>query len=96
VNDDIETWTRFMSAALAAAPHAPIDTLAARADEALAEYRQRRDSGKLAGRADRGARPSGTTEAPFVAVVGDGSVRYEPTSTAPDDEEIDSPLKPTP
>jgi hypothetical protein len=45
MNDDLETWTRFMSAALAAGPHAPVDTLAARADEALAEYWQRRDSG---------------------------------------------------
>ena len=90
MNDDLETWTRFMSAALAAGPHAPVDTLAARADEALAEYRQRRDSGASAASADQAA----ATATPFVASVEEDAVTYEPTSAAPDDEEIDSPFRP--
>jgi hypothetical protein len=91
MNDELETWTRFMTAALAAAPHAPIDTLAARADEALAEYRQRRDSGASPASADH---PEATAT-PFIASVEEDSVTYEPTSTAPDDEEIDSPFRPS-
>ena len=94
MNDDLETWTRFMSAALAAGPHAPVDTLATRADEALVEYRQRRDSGALVGSSDPGRHQSDATEAPFVAKVENDSVRYERTSTAPDDDEIDSPFRP--
>ena len=86
MNDELETWTRFMAAALAAAPLAPVDTLAARADEALAEYQQRRDSGAPAAGADQ---PEATAT-PFVASVEKDSVTYEPTSAAPDDEEIDS------
>ena len=42
VPSDAEAWIRFMAAALSAAPHAPADKLAATADEALAEYRKRR------------------------------------------------------
>jgi hypothetical protein len=90
MNDELETWTHFMAAALAAGPHAPVDTLAARADEALAEYRQRRDSGASVASADQ----SEAAAAPFVANVKEDSVTYEPTSTAPDDDEIDSPFRP--
>ena len=41
-SNDAEAWIRFMAATLSAAPHAPVDKLAATADEALAEYRKRR------------------------------------------------------
>ncbi len=44
---DAEAWVRFMAAALSAAPHAPVEKLAAAADEALAEYRARRAPGGL-------------------------------------------------
>jgi hypothetical protein len=41
---DAAVWARFMAATLSAAPHAPVDKLAATADEALLEYRKRRRS----------------------------------------------------
>jgi hypothetical protein len=44
---DADAWIRFMAASLAAAPHAPVEKLAAAADEALAEYRARRAPGGL-------------------------------------------------
>ena len=91
MNDELETWIRFMAAALAAGPHAPVDTLAARADEALAEYRQRRDSSASPVSADQAA----AIATPFVASVEEDSVTYEPTSTAPDDDDIDSPFRPS-
>jgi hypothetical protein len=94
VQDELETWTRFMSAALTAAPHAPVDVLAARADEALAEYRQRLEPGASGGNGDPGGHHADATQTPFVAIVEEDSVRYEPTSTAPDEDEIDSPFRP--
>lgn len=42
---DAEAWVRFMAAALSAGPHAPIDKLSSIADQALAEYRKRREPG---------------------------------------------------
>jgi hypothetical protein len=52
---DAETWIRFMAAALSAGPHAPVETLAARADDALAEYRKRRPAGGPTDSASPGA-----------------------------------------
>jgi hypothetical protein len=89
-----EVWSRFMAAALSAAPHAPIDKLAAIADEALAEYRSRvADSGFEESAHDPTARSS-TTATPFVAHVEGEQVTYEPTAGATDDD-IDTPFKPT-
>ena len=86
---------RFMAAALTAAPHAPAEKLAATADDALAEYVRRAAAGcfEARGKGETNA-ASGATATPFVADVEDDQVRYEPTSEAPDDEEIDSPFRP--
>jgi hypothetical protein len=90
-----EVWTRFMAAALSAAPHAPAEKVAAIADEALAEYRRRLDSGRLEhGNHDGGGASEGATATPFVAQSDDDHVTYEPTAEAPTEEEIDSPFRP--
>ena len=88
-----EVWSRFMAAALSAAPHAPIDKLAAIADEALAEYRNRVADSGFEESAHAPAAPSSTTATPFVAHVEGEQVTYEPTAEATDDD-IDSPFQP--
>jgi hypothetical protein len=51
---EAEAWIRFMAAALSAGPHVPVETLAVRSDDALAEYRKRCAAGGLLGRASPG------------------------------------------
>lgn len=53
--DDAEAWIRFMAATLSAGPHVPLETLAMRADDALAEYRKRRAAGGLLDSASPGS-----------------------------------------
>ena len=90
-----DVWTRFMAAALSAAPHAPAEKVAAIADEALAEYRRRLDSGRLEhGNQDGGGASHGASATPFVAQADNDHVTYEPTAEAPTEEEIDSPFRP--
>jgi hypothetical protein len=89
-----EVWSRFMAAALSAAPHAPIDKLAAIADEALAEYRKRIADSVFDESAHDPKAPSSTTATPFVAHVEGEHVTYEPTAEATGDD-IDTPFKPT-
>jgi hypothetical protein len=91
-----EAWMRFMAAALSAAPHAPADKLAATADEALAEYQNRQAVGRFVQRgADGSGAAEGTDATPFVARVEGDLVAYEPNDEAPDDDDINSPFRPS-
>jgi hypothetical protein len=90
-----EAWTRFMSAALAAAPHVPAEKLAATADGALAEYQRRVAAGQFeAAAAGRSTAAAGADATPFVPNVNGEQVTYSPTAEAPDAEDIDSPFAP--
>jgi hypothetical protein len=88
-------WVRFMAAALAASPHAPIDKLGTTADDALAEYQRRVAAGRFDSRGgEEPASAGGATAAPFESHIEGGKVTYEPTAAAPDDDDIDSPFRP--
>jgi hypothetical protein len=92
---DSDVWSRFMAAALMAAPHAPADKLATTADEALVEYRRRRASGGLlAEDSDVSRDTEAATPQPFVGHVEGDSVGYEIPATTPLPDASESPLSP--
>ena len=92
---DSDVWSRFMAAALMAAPHAPADKLATTADEALVEYRRRRAvGGVLAEDYDVPGERDAATPQPFVPRVEGDAVRYDIPATTPVPDASESPFSP--